>query len=86
MQSLTGASERKETGSFTGTDLKRVMGRLQLWSGVERVTRVAILLLIGAGVGGLLLPQGRAAVAQAKFGEVVLRMEFVFEERRSVVM
>lgn len=85
MQSLTGASEHKETGSSTGADLKRVMGGLQLWSGVERMTRVVILLLLGAGVGGLLLPQGRAAVAQAKFGEfirvgsrrVVLRMKLV---------
>lgn len=32
------------------------------------MTKAFLLLLVGAGVAGLLLPEGRAAVAQAEFG------------------
>ncbi|CAN0017767.1 unnamed protein product [Scytosiphon promiscuus] len=46
---------------------KRLLGGVRFWVGVEGVVKTALLLLAGAGVGGLLLPEARAAVAQAKF-------------------
>ena len=69
VQSLAGTSKRQEPGSTKGAELKRFVGGVKFWAALENVTRVLLLLLLGAGVGGLLLPQGRAAVAQAKFGE-----------------
>lgn len=50
---------------------RRLLGSVRFWAGLEAVTKAALLLLVGAGVGGLLMPEGRAAVAQAEFGEFV---------------
>lgn len=55
--------------SSSNTGRKRLLGGIRFWMGFEAVTKASLLLLVGAGVGGILLPEGRAAVAQAKFGE-----------------
>lgn len=68
IQSLSGAAG---TGAETAADpgRKRLLGGVRFWTGLEAVTKTALLLVVGAGVGGLMLPEARAAVAQAKFGE-----------------
>lgn len=42
---------------------------VRFWAAVEGVTKTALLLLAGAGVGGLLFPEASAAGAQTKYGE-----------------
>lgn len=64
-------------GSATDPGHKRLFGGVRFWAGLEGITKTALLLLVGAGVGGLLLPEARAAVAQAKFGEREGRLEWV---------
>lgn len=48
---------------------RRLLGGVRFWTGLEAVTKAALLLLVGAAIGGLLMPEARAAVAQAEFGE-----------------
>lgn len=84
IQSLSRAAGTDGTsGGSSHTGRKRLLGGVQFWVGLEGVVKTALLLLAGAGVGGLLLPEARAAVAQAKFGErrggfvLVLGLELV---------
>ncbi|CAM9474295.1 unnamed protein product, partial [Hapterophycus canaliculatus] len=63
-------------GDTSRAGRKRLLGGVRFWAGVEGVVKTALLLLAGAGVGGLLLPEARAAVAQAKF-EAKYRREFI---------
>lgn len=71
IQSLSRAAgaDKSGVGSAATPGRKRLLGGVTFWTGLEGVTKTALLLLLGAGVGGLLLPEARAAVAQAKFGE-----------------
>ncbi|CAM9463333.1 unnamed protein product [Sphacelaria rigidula] len=46
---------------------RRLLGGVRFWTGLEAVTKAALLLLVGAAIGGLLMPEARAAVAQAEF-------------------
>eukprot|EP00752_Nemacystus_decipiens_P009944 g8867.t1 len=63
----TGNNSWTAAGSAADPARKRLLGGFRFWTGLEGVAKTALLLLAGAGVGGLLLPEARAAVAQAKF-------------------
>lgn len=65
---LTGSLGTK-TGKRGPSGLRDLMGSLRFWVGLEGFTKATLLLMVGAGVGGLLLSDGRAAVAQTEFGE-----------------
>ncbi|CAN0121221.1 unnamed protein product [Ectocarpus sp. 6 AP-2014] len=69
IQSLSRAAgtDNSGVGGAATPGRKRLLGGVRFWTGLEGVTKTALLLLLGAGVGGLLLPEARAAVAQAKF-------------------
>ncbi|CAM9340742.1 unnamed protein product [Ectocarpus sp. 4 AP-2014] len=69
IQSLSRAAgtDNSGVGGAATAGRKRLLGGVRFWTGLEGVTKTALLLLLGAGVGGLLLPEARAAVAQAKF-------------------
>ncbi|CAN0541237.1 unnamed protein product, partial [Ectocarpus sp. 12 AP-2014] len=69
IQSLSRAAgtDNSGVGGAATPGRKRLLGGVRFWTGLEGVTKTALLLLLGGGGGGLLLPEARAAVAQAKF-------------------